>query len=326
MKKLLTGLQPTGVITLGNYIGAIKQMVKYQDEYDSYIFVADLHSLTVLNDDINIKDNTRSLVALYLACGIDPKKNTIFIQSENEYHTNLSWILECHTYFGELSRMHQFKEKSKKNANFSAGLFTYPVLMAADILLYDIDYVPVGIDQKQHVEIARDIAIRFNNKYGKTFNIPDCLISESGTKIMDLQTPYKKMSKSSENKKGVISLLDSTEVIRKKIMSATTDSEMSIKYDPENKPGISNLINIYSSLKNISIEETEKEFKDANYGSFKKAVADIVVECVEDIQKKYEYYLNSTEIDDILNSGVARTREIAKAKYDLVKKRINIGR
>ena len=279
-----------------------------------------------LNDDINIKDNTRSLVALYLACGIDPKKNTIFIQSENEYHTNLSWILECHTYFGELSRMHQFKEKSKKNANFSAGLFTYPVLMAADILLYDIDYVPVGIDQKQHVEIARDIAIRFNNKYGKTFNIPDCLISESGTKIMDLQTPYKKMSKSSENKKGVISLLDSTEVIRKKIMSATTDSEMSIKYDPENKPGISNLINIYSSLKNISIEETEKEFKDANYGSFKKAVADIVVECVEDIQKKYEYYLNSTEIDDILNSGVARTREIAKAKYDLVKKRINIGR
>ena len=326
MKKLLTGLQPTGVITLGNYIGAIKQMVKYQDEYDSYIFVADLHSLTVLNDDISIKDNTRSLVALYLACGIDPKKNTIFIQSENEYHTNLSWILECHTYFGELSRMHQFKEKSKKNANFSAGLFTYPVLMAADILLYDIDYVPVGIDQKQHVEIARDIAIRFNNKYGKTFNIPDCLISESGTKIMDLQTPYKKMSKSSENKKGVISLLDSTEVIRKKIMSATTDSEMSIKYDPENKPGISNLINIYSSLKNISIEETEKEFKDANYGSFKKAVADIVVECVEDIQKKYEYYLNSTEIDDILNSGVARTREIAKEKYDLVKKRINIGR
>lgn len=326
MKKLLTGLQPTGVITLGNYIGAIKQMVKYQDEYDSYIFVADLHSLTVLNDDINIKDNTRSLVALYLACGIDPKKNTIFIQSENEYHTSLSWILECHTYFGELSRMHQFKEKSKKNANFSAGLFTYPVLMAADILLYDIDYVPVGIDQKQHVEIARDIAIRFNNKYGKTFNIPDCLISESGTKIMDLQTPYKKMSKSSENKKGVISLLDSTEVIRKKIMSATTDSEMSIKYDPENKPGISNLINIYSSLKNISIEETEKEFKDANYGSFKKAVADIVVECVEDIQKKYEYYLNSTEIDDILNSGVARTREIAKEKYDLVKKRINIGR
>lgn len=326
MKKLLTGLQPTGVITLGNYIGAIKQMVKYQDEYDSYIFVADLHSLTVLNDDINIKDNTRSLVALYLACGIDPKKNTIFIQSENEYHTNLSWILECHTYFGELSRMHQFKEKSKKNANFSAGLFTYPVLMAADILLYDIDYVPVGIDQKQHVEIARDIAIRFNNKYGKTFNIPDCLISESGTKIMDLQTPNKKMSKSSENKKGVISLLDSTEVIRKKIMSATTDSEMSIKYDPENKPGISNLINIYSSLKNISIEETEKEFKDANYGSFKKAVADIVVECVEDIQKKYEYYLNSTEIDDILNSGVARTREIAKEKYDLVKKRINIGR
>ena len=280
MKRLLTGLQPTGVITLGNYIGAIKQMVEYQNDYESYIFVADLHSLTVLNDENNIKENTKSLIALYLACGIDPKKNTIFIQSDNEYHTNLAWILECHTYFGELSRMHQFKEKSKKNANFSAGLFTYPVLMAADILLYDTDLVPVGIDQKQHVEIARDIAIRFNKKYGETFTVPDCLITKSGTKIMDLVTPDKKMSKSAENKRGVIYLLDSESDIRKKIMSATTDSDMLVKYDKENKPGISNLISIYSALKNISIEEVEEEFKDSNYGNFKRAVADIVVEAI----------------------------------------------
>ena len=326
MKKILTGLQPTGVITLGNYIGAIKQMVEYQNDYDSYIFVADLHSLTVLNDENNIKENTKSLIALYLACGIEPKKNTIFIQSENEYHTNLAWILECHTYFGELSRMHQFKEKSKKNTNFSAGLFTYPVLMAADILLYDADLVPVGVDQKQHVEIARDIAIRFNKKYGDTFTVPDCLISESGTKIMDLVNPDKKMSKSAENKKGVIFLLDSESEIRKKIASATTDSEMKVKYDKENKPGISNLISIYSSLKNVPIKQVEEEFKDSNYGNFKKAVADVVVETLSAIQDKYNYYINSDCIDKILDENLEKVRKIAKEKYDLVKSRISIGR
>ena len=326
MKRLLTGLQPTGVITLGNYIGAIKQMVEYQNDYESYIFVADLHSLTVLNDENNIKENTKSLIALYLACGIDPKKNTIFIQSDNEYHTNLAWILECHTYFGELSRMHQFKEKSKKNTNFSAGLFTYPVLMAADILLYDTDLVPVGIDQKQHVEIARDIAIRFNKKYGETFTVPDCLITKSGTKIMDLVTPDKKMSKSAENKRGVIYLLDSESDIRKKIMSATTDSDMLVKYDKEHKPGISNLISIYSALKNISIEEVEEEFKDSNYGNFKRAVADIVVEELTKIQEKYNYYINSDVIDKILDENIDKVRKIAKDKYDLVKERISIGR
>ena len=326
MKRLLTGLQPTGVITLGNYIGAIKQMVENQGKYESYIFVADLHSLTVLNDNNNIKENTRSLLALYLACGIDPKKNTIFIQSDNEYHTNLSWILECHTYFGELSRMHQFKDKSKKSVNFSAGLFTYPVLMAADILLYDIDLVPVGMDQKQHVEIARDIAIRFNKKYGDTFTIPDCLISESGTKIMDLVTPDKKMSKSAENKKGVIYLLDSEKDIRKKIMSATTDSEMKIKYDKDLKPGISNLISIYASLKNISIKEVEELFKDSNYGNFKKCVADLIVEELSKIQAKYYEIINSDIIDKILDDNIDKVRSIAKAKYELVKEKVSIGR
>ena len=225
---MLTGLQPTGVITLGNYIGSIMQMKELQDEYDSYIFIADLHSITVSQDPNELRKNIRSLVALYLACGIDPEKNTIFIQSENEYHANLSWILECNAYFGELSRMTQFKDKSKKNTNFSAGLFTYPVLMASDILLYDTDIVPVGIDQKQHVELTRDIAIRFNNKYGKTFVVPEPLIKKEGTKIGDLVDPTKKMSKSSENPKGVIRLLDDLDIIRKKIMSATTDSEMNV--------------------------------------------------------------------------------------------------
>ena len=326
MKRLLTGLQPTGVITLGNYIGSIKQMVENQDKYDSYIFVADLHSLTVPNDNNNIKESTRSLLALYLACGIDPNKNTIFIQSENEYHTNLSWILECNTYYGELSRMHQFKEKSKKSANFTSGLLTYPVLMAADILLYDTDIVPVGIDQKQHVEIARDIAIRFNKKYGDTFVIPEPLITKTGTKIKDLIDPTKKMSKSSENKKGVIFLLDEEKDIRKKIMSATTDSEMKVKYDPDNKPGISNLINIYSSLTLKTIEEIENEFKDFNYGNFKKVVADVVVDFTNDIKEKYNKYINSDIIDKMLDDNIDKVRSIAREKYELVKEKINIGR
>ena len=322
MKRMLTGLQPTGVITLGNYIGAIKQMVKYQDEYESFLFVADLHAITVPNSNINLKENTRSLIALYLACGIDPKKNTIFVQSQNEYHANLSWILECNTYFGELSRMHQFKEKSKGKENFTAGLFTYPVLMASDIIIYDADYVPVGIDQKQHVEIARDIAIRFNKKYGDTFIIPEPIISETGTKIMDLIEKKKKMSKSSENQNGVIRLLDEPETIRKKIMRATTDSEMLVKFDEENKPGISNLINIYSSFTGKTVSEVEEQFKDSNYGTFKKAVADVVVSELEKIQIKYNEYINGTEIDQILKEGREKTRMYAKAKYDAVKRKI----
>lgn len=322
MKKMLTGLQPTGVITLGNLIGSINQMVKYQEEYDSYIFVADLHAITVPNESMNLKENTRSLVALYLACGIDPNKNTIFVQSQNEYHTYLSWVLECNTYFGELSRMHQFKEKSKGKENFTSGLFTYPVLMASDILLYDADFVPVGIDQKQHVELARDVAIRFNNKYGDTFVVPEPLMSTTGTKIYDLVTPTKKMSKSAENEKGVIRLLDDLDLIRKKIMSATTDSEMSVKYDEENKPGISNLITIYASLTGLSINEVEQKFAGANYGTFKKEVADVVVDKISAIQKKYNELLESDIIDKVLEEGKETTRKIAKEKLDLVKQKL----
>ena len=325
-KRLLTGLQPTGVITLGNYIGAIKQMVERQEEYDSFIFVADLHSITIEQEPQQLRENTKSLIALYLACGIDPKKNTIFLQSDNVYHANLSWMLECNTYFGELSRMIQFKEKSKDHANFSVGLFTYPVLMASDILLYDTDLVPVGIDQKQHVEIARDIAIRFNKKYGETFKVPDVLISKNGTKIMDLIDPTKKMSKSSDNPKTVIRLLDDPEVARKKIMGATTDSQMVIKYDPENKPGISNLLNIYVSLTNKTMDETVSEFEGLNYGEFKRRVADVVVETLKSIQTKYNEYINSDIIDKILDEGKEKTLEIAKEKYDLAKKNMGFYR
>jgi tryptophanyl-tRNA synthetase len=326
MKRVLTGLQPTNVLTIGNYIGSIKQMLSYQENYESFIFVADLHSITIPQDREELHKNIKSLIAIYIACGIDPSKNTIYIQSENEYIPAISWLLECNSYYGELSRMIQFKEKSKKNENFTVGLLTYPVLMAADILCVDTDIVPVGIDQKQHVEITRDIAIRFNKKYGETFTIPEPMISKMGTKILDLQDPTKKMSKSDETKKGVITLLEDLDSARKKIMSATTDSEMIVKYDPENKPGISNLLNIYCSLTNTTIEDAEIKFNGYNYGSFKKEVADVVVEFLRDIQSKYNEIINSEELDRILDEGKKKTTELARNKYEEMKKKIGLYR
>lgn len=325
MKRILTGLQPTGEITLGNYIGAIRQVTKYQEEYDSYIFIADLHAITIPKEPEELRNNIKKLLNLYLACGIDPKKNKIFIQSDNEYHCNISWMLECNTYYGELSRMTQFKDKSRKNQSFTSGLLTYPVLMAADILAYDVDYVPVGIDQKQHVELARDLADRFNKKYGDTFKLPEPLITKEGTKIMDLQDPIKKMSKSSESKKGVIYLLDDLDIIRKKIMSATTDSDNYIKFDVEDKPGISNLINIYASLSGLNIQEVEEKFKDSNYGEFKKEVANLVVEKVSTIQEKYNELLKSDKLEEILNDGIEVVRPMAKKKYEIMKQKIGLG-
>ena len=324
-KKVLTGLQPTGVITLGNYIGAIKQMVEYQEEYESYIFVADMHAITVNQDPIELRNNIKSLLAIYIACGIEPDKNVIYVQSDNPYVANISWMLECNTYYGELSRMTQFKDKSRKNANFTSGLLTYPVLMASDILSMNVDYVPVGIDQKQHVELARDIAIRYNKKYGETFIIPEPIIKTTGTKIMDLQDPTKKMSKSSESDKGVIRLLDDINVVRKKIMSATTDSDMKVVFDKDNKPGISNLINIYSSLTNKSISEIEKEFENSNYGNFKTKVADVVSEELTKIQVKYNEILNSDMLDKILENGREKNIEISKEIYKKMKNSIGLG-
>ena len=326
MQKVLTGLQPSGKITLGNYIGSIKQMLEYQNMYESYIFVADMHAITVNQDSKELKENIKSLVALYLACGIDKNKNTIFIQSDNIYHANMSWLLECNVPYGELGRMTQFKDKSRKNENFYAGLLTYPVLMAADILLYDADFVPTGQDQKQHVELARNIAERVNKKFGDIFKLPEPLIAKNGAKIFDLQDPTKKMSKSSENVKGVIFMLDEEDVIRKKIMSATTDSEMSIKYDLENKPGISNLITIYSVLSNLSISEVENKFKDSKYGEFKKEVADLVISVIKPIQEKYYEIINSDELNTILDNGRDITTNIAKEKYLKLKNAMGLGR
>jgi len=326
MKKVLTGLQPTGVITLGNYIGAIQQMKVYQEEYESYMFVADLHSITVAQEPEELRRNIRSLVALYIACGIDPEKNVMYVQSDIPYIPCVSWLLECNSYYGELSRMTQFKDKSLKHANFTSGLLTYPILMTADIIGADADFVPVGGDQKQHVELARDIAIRFNKKYGDTFIIPEPLIKKSGTKIMDLQNPTIKMSKSAENKKGVIFLLDDLNVTRKKIMSATTDSEMSVKFQPENKPGISNLINIYSSLTGLTIEEIEKEFESANYGTFKGKVADAVVSEIEKIQNRYNEVVDSEYLTKILDSGAEKMHEVFKKKYEVMKEKMGLVR
>ena len=326
MKRLLAGLKPSGELTLGSYIGGIKQSVVYQQEYESYIFVPDLHSITVPQDPTILKERIKKNVALYLACGIDPEKNTIYLQSDNLYHTNLSWIFECLTYMGEASRMTQYKDKASKNKNVSVGLFTYPILMTADILLYDIDYVAVGIDQKQHVELARNLAERFNNRFGNTFTIPNPLIPKIGAKIMDLQNPTKKMSKSEGDTKGTILLLDSEEIIRKKIMSAVTDSDNKILYDPENKPGISNLLTIYSALKDITMEQTVKHFENMNYGSLKKEVADVVVDTLTNIQQKYNEIINSTIVDEILDKGKEKVIKIAKAKYEEALKKVGLGR
>lgn len=326
MKKtrILTGLKPTGDLTLGNYIGSIRQMVQMQDDYDSFLFVADLHALTTYQDPAELRARIRKFIAMYIACGIDPSKNCIYIQSQNEFIPAISYLLECTTSFGEASRMIQFKEKSKKNKNFSVSLFTYPVLMAADILYCDCDLVPVGIDQKQHVELARNIAEKFNSKYGQTFKLPDVLISKNGEKIFDLKDPTKKMSKSEENPAGVISLFDSPQEVAAKIKKATTDSLGKVCYDPQNQPGISNLITILSSLTNTSIKEIEKDFANSGYGEFKKVVAEKTSQFIADIQAKYNKLINDKYIDQVLDAGIKLSRNLAKTKYELMKQKLGL--
>lgn len=328
MKRILTGLKPTGDLTLGNLIGAIKPMVELSKDNNNelFLFVADLHALTVMQDPKELHERIRKFVAMYLACGIDTSKTTIYIQSENNYIPSISWLLECVTYYGEASRMIQFKEKSKQNENFSVGLLTYPILMASDILYCDTDLVPVGIDQQQHVEIARDIADRFNKKFGSTFKLPEAYITKSGVKIMDLKNPNKKMSKSEENLAGVISLFDNIDDVRKKIMGATTDSDMKVVFDEANKPGISNLLNIVSSITGMSISDIEKEFIGKNYGEFKKYVADKVCSELENIQSKYNEILYSEELERILDNGRDLTNKLAKEKYEHMKNLMGLTR
>lgn len=328
-KRMISGIKPTGKLTLGNYIGAINQFISYQDEYEMYVFIADLHALTLPIDAKELRQNTKDLISIYLACGLDPKKVVLFKQSDVHEHAELGYIITCNSNMGELSRMTQYKDKTAKmndRQSIPTGIFIYPGLMAADILLYDADYVPVGIDQKQHVELCRDIALRFNHKFGDTFKVPEPMIPVMGAKIMDLQEPTRKMSKSSENTKGVIFLLDDEVTIRKKIMSAVTDSDNFVSYDPINKPGISNLLTIYASLKNISIHDASNYFKDYNYGSLKKEVADIVVQKLLAIQSKYHEIMDSGMINDILDRGRDRAIEIAKVKYEDVLKKMGLGR
>ena len=328
MKRLLSGIQPTGELTIGNYIGAIKQFIEMQKEYESFVFVADLHSLTVNPEPDALRTRVRKLVGLYLACGLNPNETTLFIQSENPEHNRLGWALECNSYIGEMSRMTQFKDKSKNKNNeaITTGLFTYPALMAADILIYDADVVPVGVDQKQHVELTRDIAERFNNRYGKTFKVPEPVIPKLGAKIMNLQDPTKKMSKTDENPKGNIYLLDPLDVARKKIMSAVTDSESLVKYEPETKPGIANLMTIYSAITNQDFKAIEAEFEGANYGTFKTKVADAVVELLSSIQEKYAELTESNELDNVLDTGLKKVTTIAKTKITEVYHKLGLGR
>lgn len=328
MSTIFSGIKPSGDLTLGNYIGAISNFLKLQQEHHCLFCVVDLHAITVPQEKLELKKRIKDIAALYLACGIDPNKATIFVQSEVSAHAELSWILECNSYMGELNRMTQYKDKVQKSnqeESITSGLHTYPVLMAADILLYDSNLVPVGDDQKQHIELTRDIATRFNNKYGETFMIPEHYIPKVGARIMDLQDPTKKMSKS-EMDKGCILLLDPPNIIKKKIMSAITDSDTSICYDKENKPGISNLLTIYSVLSNKSIEELEHQYKDKMYGDFKKDLADLVVNFVTPIQERFKDIRKSAELDQILDDGANKASYLANKKLMKVKKRIGLLR
>ena len=328
--RFLSGIQPSGNLTLGNYIGAVKQFVKLQDHpdfTDFIVFIADMHAITVPQEKQALRQSIRSLAAIYLACGLDPKKVHIFIQSEVHEHAELAWVLECNSYIGELERMTQFKDKKEKQvAGVSAGLLTYPSLMAADILLYDADVVPVGKDQKQHLELTRTLAERFNNRYGETFVVPEPFIAPTGAKIMSLVEPEKKMSKSDPNPKGYISLLDDLAVIKKKIKSAVTDSDGSIRYDVENKPGISNLLTILSCCTNTPIKDLEEKYKDSNYATFKEDVANAVVAELEPIQAKYKELINSDEIDKVLDEGRDYASYLARKKITKVYNKVGLGR
>lgn len=325
MKRMLSGIKPTGQLTLGNYIGALKNFVAYQDEYEMIAFIANLHTITVYQDPQELKKNLKDAVALYLACGLDPEKATIFLQTDVLEHAQLGFIMSCMTYMGELNRMTQFKDKQAKGeTNLTAGLYTYPTLMSADILMYDADFVPVGEDQKQHVELCRDTAIRFNNRYGETFKVPEPLVPKVGARIMSLSDPTKKMSKSDHGDKGCIYLLDDLNVARKKIMSAVTDSYAKVNFDPVNQPGISNLLQIHSSLSGVSIDELVKQFENSGYGDFKKAVAEVVCSELEKIQTRYKEVIASGQIEAVLEDGANKARRIASRKLSKVQRKIGI--
>lgn len=325
MGRVFSGVQPTGNIHIGNYLGALKQFVELQDENQCVYCIVDLHSITLPQEPKELKQHILDVAALYIAVGLDPKKSIVFIQSEVAGHAELAWVLMCNAYTGELSRMTQFKQKSKDKESAPAGLFTYPILMAADILLYDTDIVPVGNDQKQHIELTRDIAIRINNTYGDTFTIPEGRFLKEGARIMSLDDPVSKMSKSTPNADSRISLLDSPGKIKKSIMRATTDSEGSIRFDTENKPGISNLLTIYSVFSGKPITDLEKQYEGLGYGTLKKDLVDVVWNNLEPIQQRFNEIRTSRELQNILRDGAERAETIAEKTMKRVKERFGLG-
>ncbi len=324
-KTLFSAIQPSGILTIGNYLGALRNFKKLQDDNNGIFSIADLHTLTVRQEPANLRKNTYELTALYLACGIDPEKSILFSQSHVSAHTELAWVLNTICYPGELSRMTQFKDKSQKHEdNINMGLMDYPVLMAADILLYQTDLVPIGADQKQHLELARDLAIRFNNRFGETFKVPEGYIGKTGARVMSLTEPTRKMSKSDANVNGFISMDDDPETVIRKFKRAVTDSDNTIVFR-EDKPGISNLLTIYSAFKGISIEDAEKEFLGVGYGDFKVKVGETVAEVIEPIrQRKNKLLENKDYLDEVLKEGAIRAERIAYKTLSKVYRKVGL--
>lgn len=327
METLFSGIQPSGIPTLGNYIGALKQFGEVQDDYDCFFCIVDQHAITIPQDRLKLRKQTRQLAAIYLASGIDPEKSTLFIQSEVPGHVQASWMLTTISSIGELERMTQFKDKAvKQTEGIPAGLLTYPPLMAADIVIYNTNIVPVGDDQKQHIELTRNLVDRFNSRYNDVLVKPEIRMPKVGGRVMSLQDPTKKMSKSDDNQKNYISLLDEPNVGAKKIKSAVTDSDGIIKFDRDNKPGISNLLSIYSSLTDKTIDELQTQYKDSNYGEFKSDLAEIVKDFLIQFQEKYEYYFNSDELDTILDNGRDKAQKASFKTLKKMEKAMGLGR
>ncbi len=326
-KRILSGIKPTGELTLGSYIGAIKNWVSLQDEYDCLYMLADMHSITVRHDPAVLRRRTLEQLAQYIACGLDPEKNILFIQSHIPAHAELAWVLNCYTMVGELNRMTQFKEKSAKHTeNINAGLYDYPVLMASDILLYNADLVPVGEDQKQHVELCRDIAARFNGIYGDVFKIPEPFIPKLGARIMSLDDPASKMSKSEESN-GSVLLMDEPNIIKAKFRRAVTDSETCVRYDPENKKGVSNLMTIYSVCTGYTYEQIENDFSGKGYGEFKTAVGDAVVETLRPIREEAKRLLaDKAYLNSVITKGAENAGRIAYRMLSKVYKKVGFYR
>ncbi|SOC44960.1 tryptophan--tRNA ligase [Salinicoccus kekensis] len=329
MKTLFSGVQPSGIPTIGNYLGAYKQFTELQHEYDSYFCIVDQHAITVPQDRLKLRENTKTLAAIYLASGLDPEKITLFVQSEVSAHAKAAWMLQSVTYIGELERMTQYKDKARKQSakeGINAGLLTYPTLMAADILLYGASIVPVGDDQNQHLELTRTLAERFNNRYNDIFTVPEVKLPEVGGRIMSLNEPTKKMSKSDDNAKSYISLLDNPKTAAKKIRSAVTDSGSEIRFDKENKPGISNLLVIYSGLTGQSIKDLEAEYEGKSYGEFKTALGEVVESFLTDFQERVNEYVESGRIDDILDEGRERASRKADKMVEKMERAMGLGR